>query len=123
MIKALSEPKPKIRINKKKLEEIRKYFNNSKHKFSKKEIDKHRKAFYYIKTYRHLSSSEMKEVRKNLNKLKNLWCLKILVVMLIVLIMMILIIIMMMTLPMMINTEELDALEDYLDPIEIITNQ
>ena len=44
--------------------------------------------------------------------------------MLIVLIMMILIIIIiMMTLPMMINTEELDALEDYLDPIEIITNQ
>ena len=123
MIKALSEPKPKIIIKKKKLEEIRKYFNKSRHKFSKKQIDKHRKAFYYIKIYRHLSSSEIKEARKNLNKLKNFWCLKSLVVMLIVLIMMILIIMMMMTLPMMINTEELDALEDYLDPIEIITNQ
>ena len=123
MIKALSEPKLKIRINKKKLEEIRKYFNKSRHKFSKKEKDKHRKAFYYIKIYRHLSSSEIKEARKNLNKLKNFWCLKSLVVMLIELIMMILIITMMMTLPIMINTEERDALEDYLDPIEIITNQ
>ena len=43
--------------------------------------------------------------------------------MLIELLMMILIIMMMMTLPMMINTDELDALEDYLDPTEIITNQ
>ena len=33
---ALSEPKPKIRINKKKLEEIRKYFNELRLKFSKK---------------------------------------------------------------------------------------
>ena len=30
LIKALSEPKPKIRINKKKLEEIRKDFNKLK---------------------------------------------------------------------------------------------
>ena len=30
LIKALSEPKPKIRINKKKLEEIRKDFNEFK---------------------------------------------------------------------------------------------
>ena len=36
LIVALSEPKPKIRINKKKLEEIRKYFNELRHKFSKK---------------------------------------------------------------------------------------
>ena len=70
MIKALSEPKPKIRINKKKLEEIRKYFNELRHKFSKKEIDKYRKAFYDIKNYRYLSASEIKEVGKNLNELK-----------------------------------------------------
>ena len=67
---ALSEPKPKIRINKKKLEEIRKYFNELRHKFSKKEIDKYRKAFYDIKNYRYLSASEIKEVGKNLNELK-----------------------------------------------------
>ena len=38
LIKTLSEPKPKIRINKKKLEEIRMDFNKLRHKFSKKEI-------------------------------------------------------------------------------------
>ena len=70
MIKALSEPKPKIRINKKKLEEIRKDFNELRHKFSKKEIDKYRKAFYDIKNYIYLSASEIKEVGKNLNELK-----------------------------------------------------
>ena len=70
MIKTLSEPKPKIRINKKKLEEIRKDFNELRHKFSKKEIDKYRKAFYDIKNYRHLSVSKIEEARENLNELK-----------------------------------------------------
>ena len=72
MIKALSEPKPKpeIRINKKKLDEIRKDFNEFRHKFSKKEIDKYRKAFYDIKNYRHLSVSKIEEARENLNELK-----------------------------------------------------
>ena len=49
LIKALSKPKPKIRINKNKLEEIRKNFNELRHTFSKKEVDKYRKAFYDIK--------------------------------------------------------------------------
>ena len=43
LIKAISEPKskPKIKIiNKKKLEEIKKDFNELRYKFSKKEIDK-----------------------------------------------------------------------------------
>ena len=70
LIKALSEPKPKIKIDKKKLEEIRKDFNKLRHMFSKKEIDKYRKAFYDIKNYRYLSASEIKEVGKNLNELK-----------------------------------------------------
>ena len=70
MIKILSEPKPKIKINKKKLEEIRKDFYELRYKFSKKEIDKYRKAFYDIKNYRYLSASEIKEVGKNLNELK-----------------------------------------------------
>ena len=47
LIKALSKPKPKIRINKKKLE-IRKDFCELRHKLSKKEVDKYRKAFYDI---------------------------------------------------------------------------
>ena len=70
LIKALSEPKPKIKINKKKLEEIWKDFYKLRHKFPKKEIDKYRKAFYDIKNYRYLSTSEIKDARKNLTKLK-----------------------------------------------------
>ena len=38
--------------------------------FSKKEIDKYRKAFYDIKNYRHLSVSKIEEARENLNELK-----------------------------------------------------
>ena len=70
LIKALSKPKPKIRINKKKLEEIRKDFHELRRKFSKKKVDKYEKAFYDIKNYRHLSTSEIKEARKNLTELK-----------------------------------------------------
>ena len=70
LIKALSKPKPKIKFDKKKLEEIRKDFNELRHKFSKKEIDKYRKAFYDIKNYRYLSASEIKKTGKNLTKLK-----------------------------------------------------
>ena len=70
LVKALSKPKPKIRINKKKLEEIRKDFCELRHKLSKKEVDKYRKAFYDIKNYRHLSTSEIEEARKNLIELR-----------------------------------------------------
>ena len=72
MVKALSKAKPKrkIKINKKKLEEIRKDINELRHKFFKKEIDKYRKAFHDIKNYRHLSELEIEEVRENLNKSK-----------------------------------------------------
>ena len=49
LIKALSERKPKIKTDKKSLEEIRKDFNELRHTFSQKEIDKYRKAFYNIK--------------------------------------------------------------------------
>ena len=69
-IKVLRKPKLKIKVDKKKLEEIRKDFYELRHKFSKKEIDKYRKAFYDIKNYRYLSASEIKEVGKNLNELK-----------------------------------------------------
>ena len=60
MIKVLSKRKPKIRINKKKFEEIRKDSNELRHKFSKKEIDKYRKAFYDIKN-RYLSAFWLKK--------------------------------------------------------------
>ena len=72
LIKALSEPKPKTRINKKKFEEIRKDFNELRDKFSKKEIDKYRKDVYDIKNYRYLSASKIQEAGKNLNELKSL---------------------------------------------------
>ena len=57
LIKVLSEPKPKIKIDENKLEEIGKYFNELRHKFSKKEIDKY-------KIY--LSVSKTKKAKKNL---------------------------------------------------------
>ena len=69
LIKSLSESKPKIRINKKKLEEIKKDFQELRHAFSEKEVDSYRKAFHDVKNYRHLSTSEIKEARKNLTKL------------------------------------------------------
>ena len=83
LIKALSEwdpkPKPKtklkpgpkieIKVNRKKLEKLRKDFDELRHKFSNKdEIKEYRKAFYNAKKYK-LSESEIEEVRKNLNKL------------------------------------------------------
>ena len=49
LIKALSQPKPKLVINKKKLEEDRKDFYNLRYKFSKKYADKYRKVIYNIK--------------------------------------------------------------------------
>ena len=49
LIKVLSEPKPKIKIDKKKLEKIRKDFKELRNKFSKEEIDSCRKAIYDIK--------------------------------------------------------------------------
>ena len=62
MIKALSEPKPKIRINKNKLKELRENFDELRHKFFKTEIKEYRKAFYNIKNYINLSESETKQI-------------------------------------------------------------
>ena len=45
LIKVLSEPKQKIKTDKKKMEEIRKDFYELRHKFSKKEMDKCRRFF------------------------------------------------------------------------------
>ena len=42
------KPKPKleIKVNKRKFKKLRKDFDESRYKFSKKQIDKYRKAFY-----------------------------------------------------------------------------
>ena len=124
MREVLSEPKPKTKNDEKKLAEIRKYFNELRHNFSKKEIDEYRKRFYDIKNYRYLSASEIDEAREILNELEKSVKFKTFhdnvdsVIMMIFKIMMII-----MILPMMINTEKLKALEDYLKGlIEIIRN-
>ena len=84
LIKALSEPKPKlqtpkpkpqtpkrkIRVNKRKSKKLRKYFDELRHKFSKKEIDMYRKAFYVAKNKKYLSESEIKNTNKSLTKLE-----------------------------------------------------
>ena len=65
-----SEPKLEIRINKKKLKELRKDFDELRHKFSNTEIKRYRKAFYIAKNYKYLSKSEIKKINKNFNTLK-----------------------------------------------------
>ena len=64
------KPEPDIRVNKRKLKKLRKDFDELRHTFSKKEIDKHRKAFYNVKNYKNLSISEIKEAGKSLTNLK-----------------------------------------------------
>ena len=64
------EPKPEIRVNKRKLKKLRKDFDELRHKFPKKEIDRYRKAFHNAKNYKNLSISEIKEPGKSLTKLK-----------------------------------------------------
>ena len=70
LINALRGSRPRLRIKKNKLKEIKEYFYNLRHKFSKKDADKYRKPFYDIKNYRHLYELEMEEIRKKFNKLK-----------------------------------------------------
>ena len=69
-IKILSEAKSKISITKKKLKEIKKDFNELRHKFSKEEKDKFRKSFYNIKNHKNLYASKIREAEKNLIELE-----------------------------------------------------
>ena len=64
------ELKPEIRVNKRKLKNLRKDFDELRQKFPKKEIDMYRKAFHNAKNYKNLSISEIKESGKSLTKLK-----------------------------------------------------
>ena len=64
------KPRPEIRVNKKKLKKLGKDFDELRHKFSKKEINRYRKAFYVAKNKKYLSESEIKKTKKNLTKLK-----------------------------------------------------
>ena len=74
MIKIISKPKPKISISKKSrgnFEEIKKDFNELRHKFSEQEIDKFRKSFYVLKNRIDLPPEEIREAEKNLTELEN----------------------------------------------------
>ena len=64
------KPRPEIRVNKKKLKKLRKDFDELRHKFDKKEIDRYRKAFYDVKNYKNLSILKIKKASKSLTKLK-----------------------------------------------------
>ena len=56
--------KHEIRVNKKKQRKLRKDFDELRHRFSKKEIDRYRKAFYVTKNKQYLSKSEIKKTKK-----------------------------------------------------------
>ena len=68
--KAVPEPKIEVKVNKKRLEKIRKDFDELRHKFSKKEIKEYRKAFYVAKNEKYLSKSEITKANKNITKFK-----------------------------------------------------
>ena len=63
-------PKTRVKTNKRKLRKLRKDFDELRHKFSKREIDRYRKTFYISKNKKYLSESEIEEIRKNFNELK-----------------------------------------------------
>ena len=64
------KPRPKIKVYKKELKKLRQDFDELRHKFDKKEIDRYRKAFYDVKNYENLSISKIKKASKSLTKLK-----------------------------------------------------
>ena len=67
LIKILGEPKTKISLSKKEIEDIRKDVNKSRHMFSKSKIKQIRKSLYDIKkTPKNLSKLKIKEIQTNL---------------------------------------------------------
>ena len=62
--------KLEMRVNKKKFEKLRKDFDELRHKFSKKEVDRYRKAFFVAKNKKYLSESEIKKRGKSLTELR-----------------------------------------------------
>ena len=69
-ISSKPKPRPKIRVNKKKLNKLRQDFDELRHKFDKIEIDRYRKAFYDVKNHENLSISKIKKASKSLTQLK-----------------------------------------------------
>ena len=63
-------PKIRVKADKRKLRKLRKVFDELRHKFSKKEIDRYRKAFYVPKNKKYLLQSELNKTIKSLNELE-----------------------------------------------------
>ena len=128
------ETKIEIKVYSKKLEKLRKDFDELRRKFSNKdEIRDYRKAFYIAKNCKHLfeseikkkkellSKSEIEKVIKHINKFKKGLNLKIFKIILMVLILKTLItIIIILIFLMMINTDKLEVLEHYLENLIVI---
>ena len=70
IIKILTEPKTKINFSKKRIKDIRKDFNKSRHMFSGSKIKQIRKNLYDIKDPRILSRSRINEIEKDLIELE-----------------------------------------------------
>ena len=61
------KPRPKMKVNKKKIKKLRKDFDKLRHKFDKKEIHRY---IYDAKNYKNLSVSKIKKESKSLTKVK-----------------------------------------------------
>ena len=77
LLSALSPSKParkrkkqKSDFSKARIEEIRKEFNESRHKFSKLEIKEIRKNLYEMENEKDLSEPKIKEIEKNLTEIE-----------------------------------------------------
>ena len=102
-----------------KLKNLRKDFDELRHKFDKEEIDRYREYFYVAKTKKYLFESEMNKKNKNLNELEKSLILEkfqgndmLLVFIMKILITIIIIIIIIMLIMILINTKQLEPLKD-----------
>ena len=73
LIRILSEPKTKISLSKKRIEDTRKDVNKSRHMFSESKIKQIRKRLYDIKNPKSLSKSKIKEIEKIFLNLKKVF--------------------------------------------------
>ena len=66
LIKILSEPKPKVNLSKKKIQEIKKDDNKLRYGFSKSKINEFRRSLYNIKKLKIFYTPKIKETEQNL---------------------------------------------------------
>ena len=63
--KNFDDKKPKINFSEPRMEEIRKEFNELRHKFSKSKINEIRRNLYEIENEKNLFAQKMKEIGRN----------------------------------------------------------